>query len=113
MFANLIPFWIIGIFALVVSILLAWLISGLWPVGSLWNILFFTWLFILTMTGMGLIISNSSSTMQQATFVMLFFVMIFVMMCGLLTPVGSMPDWAPAIAAVNPTKYIVDAMRGI
>lgn len=82
-------------------------------VGSLWNILFFTGLFILTMTGMGLIISNSSSTMQQATFVMLFFVMIFVMMCGLLTPVGSMPDWAQAIAAVNPTKYMVDAMRGI
>ena len=111
--AKLIPFWIIGIFALVVSILLAWLIYGLWPVGSLWNILLFTGLFILTMTGMGLIISNSSSTMQQATFVMLFFVMIFVMMCGLLTPVGSMPDWAQAIAAVNPTKYMVDAMRGI
>lgn len=111
--AKLIPFWIIGIFALVVSMLLAWLIYGLWPVGSLWNILLFTGLFILTMTGMGLIISNSSSTMQQATFVMLFFVMIFVMMCGLLTPVGSMPDWAQAIAAVNPTKYMVDAMRGI
>lgn len=111
--AKLIPFWIIGIFALIVSMLLAWLIYGLWPVGSLWNILLFAGLFILTMTGMGLIISNSSSTMQQATFVMLFFIMIFVMMCGLLTPVASMPDWAQAIAAFNPTKYMVDAMRGI
>ncbi len=111
--AKLIPFWIIGIFALVVSMLLAWLIYGLYPVGSLWNILLFTALFILTMTGMGLIISNSSSTMQQATFVMLFFIIIFIMMCGLLTPVKSMPMWAQAVAAVNPTKYMVDAMRGI
>lgn len=111
--AKLIPFWIIGLFALVACMLLAWAIYGLTPDGSLWTILVFAILFILTMTGMGLIISNNSSTMQQATFVMLFFVMIFVMMCGLLTPVQSMPDWAQYIAAVNPTKYMVDAMRGI
>lgn len=111
--AKIIPFWIIGIFALVVCMLLAWGIYGLVPAGSIWCILLFNCLFILTMTGMGLIISNQSSTMQQATFVMLFFVIIFIMMCGLLTPVKSMPDWAQAIAAVNPTKYMVDAMRGI
>ena len=70
-------------------------------------------LFILTMSGMGLVISNNSSTMQQATFVMLFFVMIFLLMCGLFTPVRSMPDWAQYIASVTPTLYMVDAMRNI
>ena len=70
-------------------------------------------LFILTMSGLGLVISNKSSTMQQATFVMFFFVMIFLMMCGLFTPVRSMPDWAQSIAAFTPTKYMVDVMRNV
>lgn len=110
---KLIPYWIIGFLALSLCFFLAWLVYGLLPVGSVWTIYLFAGLFILTMTGMGLIISNSSSTMQQATFVMLFFVMIFVMMCGLLTPVKSMPRWAQGIAALTPTKYMVDVMRNV
>lgn len=110
---KLIPYWIIGYLALTLCFFLSWLVYGLVPLGSIWTIYLFAGLFILTMTGMGLIISNSSSTMQQATFVMLFFVMIFVMMCGLLTPVKSMPQWAQGIAALTPTKYMVDVMRNI
>lgn len=110
---KLIPYWIIGYLALTLCFFLSWLVYGLVPVGSIWTIYLFAGLFILTMTGMGLIISNSSSTMQQATFVMLFFVMIFVMMCGLLTPVKSMPPWAQGIAALTPTKYMVDVMRNV
>ncbi len=109
--AKMIPYWIIGLVALTFAFLLAWLIFGLTPAGSLGTIYLFAGLFILTMAGMGLLVSNISSNMQQATFVILFFVMIFIMMCGLLTPVSSMPDWAQAIAAVNPMKYMVDVMK--
>lgn len=111
--AKLIPYWAIGLLALTLCFLLAWLIYGLTPVGSVWTMYLFAAIFILVMTGIGLIISNKSSTMQQATFVMLFFVMIFIMMCGLLTPVQSMPDWAQAIAALTPTKYMVNVMRAV
>lgn len=111
--AKLIPYWAIGILALSLCFLLAWLIYGQTPAGSLWTIYLFAAIFILVMTGIGLIISNKSSTMQQATFVMLFFVMIFIMMCGLLTPVQSMPEWAQAIAAFTPTKYMVNVMRAV
>ena len=65
------------------------------------------------MTGFGLVISNKSSTMQQAVFVMFFFAMIFIMLSGLLTPVDSMPAWAQVISALCPTTYIVDALRNI
>ena len=53
------------------------------------------------MSGFGLIISNYSATMQQAMFVMFFFLMVFILMSGLFTPVRSMPDWAQWIAAFN------------
>ncbi len=109
--AKLIPYWAIGLVALSFGFFLSWIIFGMVPVGSVLTIYFFSCLFILTMTGMGLIVSNKSSTMQQAVFVMLFFVMIFIMMSGLLTPVESMPDWAQAIAAFTPTKYLVNVLK--
>ncbi len=62
---------------------------------------------------MGLIISNYSQTMQQAVFVMYFFVMILLLMSGLFTPVRSMPDWAQWIATFNPLSYFVTVMRSV
>ena len=112
-FAKLIPFWIIGVVTLSLGFLFAWLIYGLVPAGSVGLLYFFSIIFIFTMTGFGLVISNKSSTMQQAVFVRFFFVMIFIMLCGLLTPVNSMPDWAQAIAALTPTKYMVNALNCI
>ena len=111
--AKLIPYWIIGFTALSLGFLIAWALYGLTPAGSLPTIYFFALLFILTMTGAGLVASNYSSTMQQSIFVMFFFIIIFVMMSGLLTPVQSMPAWAQAIAAATPTKYFVDVMRDV
>lgn len=58
-------------------------------------------------------ITNYSSTMQQAMFVMFFFVMIFVLMSGLITPVESMPEWAQTMTLFTPPRYFVDAMRSV
>lgn len=111
--AKLIPFWVIGFITLSLAFLLAWFVYGLTPAGNIGVIYVFAIFFILTMTGLGMAISNHSATMQQATFVMFFFVIIFVMMCGLLTPVSSMPGWARIIAGATPTKYMVDVMRSV
>ena len=111
--AKLMPFWIIGFIALSIAFLLSWLVYGLVPAGSFGTLYLFCGLFIFTVTGAGLVVSNHSSTMQQATFLMFFFVIICIIMSGLLTPVGSMPGWAKAISGATPTKYIVDALRSI
>lgn len=111
--AKLIPFWIIGFVTLSLAFFLAWLIYGLAAAGSYGTLYLFCGLFIFTVTGAGLVVSNYSSSMQQATFVMFFFVIICILMSGLLTPVSSMPGWAKAIAGITPTKYMVDALRGV
>lgn len=54
-----------------------------------------------------------SHTTQQAVLVMYFFTMILLLMSGLLTPLRSMPEWAQYIAAANPLRYFVEAMRAI
>ena len=56
-------------------------------------------------------ISNHSDTMQQATFVMMFFMVILILLSGLFTPISSMPQWAQDITILNPLKYLMQVMR--
>lgn len=109
--AKLIPYWIIGFAVISICMGLAALIYGIYPVGSLLTIFLFASIYILVVSGAGLVISNYSDTMQQAMFVMFFFMLIFILVSGLFTPVTSMPQWAQAITAVNPLKYFIQVMR--
>ena len=109
--AKLIPYWIIGFLVLSICMGIAALVYGLLPVGSLLTIYLFVGIYILVVSGFGLLISNYSNTMQQAMFVMFFFIMVFILMSGLFTPIASMPHWAQAITIFNPLKYLMQVMR--
>ncbi len=110
---KLLPYWIMGIFVLTFALFLAWLVYGFRPAGSLLTIYVFAIVFISLISGFGLIISNFSDTMQQAMFLIFFFMLVFMLMSGLFTPVSSMPQWAQTIDIINPLKYFITAMRGI
>lgn len=109
--AKLIPYWIIGVIVVIICMGLGALVYGLYPAGSLLTIFLFATIYILVVSGMGLVISNYSDTMQQAMFVMFFFIMILLLMSGLFTPVSSMPEWAQKITILNPLKYFIEVMR--
>lgn len=111
--AKLIPYWLMGMLVLTICFTLAWAVYGLVPRGNILIVYSVAVFFILTMSGMGLVISNYSATMQQAMFVMFFFVMVFMLMSGLFTPVRSMPEWAQWIAAFIPPRYFVEVMRNV
>ncbi|MDR1671664.1 MAG: ABC transporter permease [Alistipes sp.] len=108
---KLLPNWLIGLVVLGFCMAVAALVYGLTPAGGVGTVFLFAGIYIVVVSAMGLVVSNHSSTMQQAMFVMFFFVMIFLLMSGLFTPVRSMPGWAQAIAAVNPLKYFIEVMR--
>ena len=78
--AKLIVYWVAGLIVITIAMLVAWLVYGLAPIGSLLTIYAISFLFILVISGFGLIASNISGTMQQAIFFMLFFVMVFMLM---------------------------------
>jgi ABC-2 type transport system permease protein len=111
--AKLIPYWIMGIVVLSLAMLIASLLYGLTPVGSLWSIYLAAALFVLSMSGLGVIIANYSNTMLQTMMLMFFIVMVFVMMSGILTPVDSMPHWAQVVTYFLPPRYLVDIMRAV
>jgi ABC-2 type transport system permease protein len=109
--AKLIPYWLLGFTVLTICMILAYFVYGLYPLGSIAVIYLFTLLFILVISGLGLVVSNTSHTMQQAMFIMFFFIMIFNLMSGLLTPIRSMPEWAQTITVFNPLRYYIQMMR--
>lgn len=109
--SKLIPYWAVGFFVLTYSMLLAWLVYGLVPLGSVATIYLFTTLYIIVVSGLGLVISNRSETMQQALFLMFFFLMVFILMSGLFTPVASMPQWAQTLTYANPLRWFIEVMR--
>ena len=111
--AKLIVYWIAGFIVITIALLVAWIVYGLSAVGSLAVIYAGAFLFILTISGFGIIASNISSTMQQAIFFMFFFVMVFMLMSGLLTPIESMPQWAQYITYLLPPRYFISIMRSV
>ena len=111
--AKLLPYWAIGFVVLTLCLGLAWLFYGILPVGRLIVIYGCAAVFILSVSGLGLVISNHSSTMQQAMFVMFFCMIILALMSGLFTPLSSMPEWAQTITLFNPLKYMIEIMRSV
>jgi ABC-2 type transport system permease protein len=109
--SKIIPFWVIGFIVLTIGFIIAYLVYGLSPVGSLGTIYPAAALFIFTMTGIGLVVSNKSDTMQQAMMIAMFFLVIFILMSGLLTPISSMPNWAQTLTYANPLRYYAEIMR--
>ena len=108
---KLIPYWTIGLFVFTLTLILAALVYGLVPRGNLLTIYFSVLIYISTVSGLGLLISNYSSTMQQAMFIIFFFIIIFILISGLFTPIVSMPKWAQTFTYFNPLRYFIEIMR--
>lgn len=110
---KMIPYLAVAYFMVFSCILLAKIAFGYGCAGSLLDICIFTLAHIIVMASFGLLVSNYSDNAQQAMFIVWFFSMIFMLVGGIFTPIGSMPEWAKIVAYVNPLTYFADAMRGI
>lgn len=110
---KLVPFWIIGLFDLGFGLLIAFIVFNLPIVGSLLTLAVFASVYLLGVMGIGLFISTVTETQQQVMFVSFFFMMIFILMGGIFTPVESMPEWAQLIDRLNPIFYFMKVMRMI
>ena len=111
--AKLIPYWLIALFVITVCLLLAWLVYDISPAGPVWLIYVLAMLLALFFSSFGLIVSNYSDTMQQAIFVMWFFVVSIMLLSGLFTPTRSMPQWAYLTTYIKPMHYFIDAIRTV
>ena len=110
-FAKVLPFWILGLIVVGLGVTLIDLIYGISVAGSIPLLFLASFAFIVTMSLFGVIISNLAETLQQAMFLILFFILILFLVSGLFTPVDAMPVWAKFIAWLNPLTYYIHATR--
>jgi ABC-2 type transport system permease protein len=108
---KLIPFWLMGLIVFTLGLLVAWLVYGIWPAGSLLTLYLFAAVYLIALLGFGLLISTYTNSQLQAMFVAFFFVMIFMLMSGLFTAVASMPRWAQIIANLTPVTHFIRVIR--
>ena len=110
---KLLPFWIIGLVELVFGIITVRIVFNIPLLGSLPLIIGIAGIYMLVILAMGLLISTLTDTQQQAMFIAWFFMVIFMLMGGIFTPVESMPDWAQSLTLINPISHFVRVMRMI
>ncbi len=108
---KLFPFWVLGIFILFFGMNIGRFLFEVPLLGNPFVILLFASIYILVFLGMGFLISNFTDTQQQAMFIAWFFVVIFILMSGLFTPIESMPSWAQKLTEFNPIRYFIEVIR--
>ena len=108
---KMIPFWILAFVVFTFGLVISRFVYGVHMQGNLLLLYFFLSVYLLAVLGYGLLISTFAETQQQAMFINFFFVMIFILMSGLFTPIESMPNWAQKITLLNPLAYMIDAVR--
>ncbi|MGC1374509.1 MAG: ABC transporter permease [Candidatus Sulfotelmatobacter sp.] len=106
------PFFLIGLFD----------VSLIATVGTFWfevpfrgNILVLfagAILFLLSMQGVGLLISTVSATQQQAMVTSFFFIMPAVTFSGFAFPISTMPMWLQYLTYLSPLRYFLVVLRG-
>jgi ABC-2 type transport system permease protein len=111
--AKLLPMVGIALVELTIGLLIARYIFGVPMRGSITLVYAAALLYLVGALGIGLWISTIVETQQQAMFVTLFIVMIYLLMSGLFTPVRSMPNWAQWMAEANPVKHFIELVRAV
>ena len=110
---KLLPFWFIALFELAFGLVLARIIFHIPILGSVWLIFGVAAVYLLVVMGIGLFVATVSNTQQQSMFLSWFFMVIFILMSGLFTPVENMPGWAQNLNIINPIAYFIRIMRMI
>ena len=111
--AKMIPFWVVGMVVFTVGLVVAYVVYGIFPLGSLAVLYLFAAVYLIALLGFGLLISTYSDNQLQAMFVAFFFMMIFMLMSGLFTSIESMPLWARTISHLTPITHFIKVIRMI
>jgi ABC-2 type transport system permease protein len=108
-----VPVLLIGLFDTTLISLVGTLWFGVPLRGSIGVLAIGSVLFILCMLGIGLFISTISMTQQQAMVSGFFYNMPAITFSGFVTPISSMPEFIQWLTYLNPSRYVLDVLRGI
>jgi ABC-2 type transport system permease protein len=110
---KLVPFALLGLLQLSLSLLVGLIWFRLPFEGNPLWIYLAAILFMLATLGMGLFVSTITSTQQQALFIAWFFMIFGLIMSGFFAPIENMVPWAQTVSLFNPLRYLIAIMRAV
>ncbi len=108
---KLLPFVVIALVEITIGLAVGMLLYKVPFVGSPVVLYGYTVLYMIAVLGIGLLISSSSDTQQQAMFMAWFLMVIFIFLSGFFTAIENMPNWARILTYFNPVRYFMDVVR--
>jgi ABC-2 type transport system permease protein len=108
-----IPFALVGLADVVLVTTVAILWFGIPFRGSLLLLFLATVLYILSGLGIGLLVSTTSSTQQEAFMATFLVFMPSILLSGFMFPVSSMPEAFQWITLLNPVRHYLVIVRGL
>ena len=81
--------------------------------GSLGAFFFATFIYIFTVTGLGLFISTISSNLADTVLFSIFILVPIMFLSGAWVPLESMPPWMQYLIRFSPLKYYLDIGYGV
>lgn len=111
---KLMPFAVIGLLDLLVVTAITVFFFGVPLRGSLAVLVVLSLPMLVTLLGLGLLVSTVVSNQQQAMLSSMFLLMIpFIYLSGLMFPIENMPRAIQAITWAIPLRYYVPVIRGV
>lgn len=81
--------------------------------GGLFALYFGLLLFVVAVTGVGLMISSLAVTQQQALLGVFLFMVPSIILSGFATPIANMPVWEQHLTLINPMRYFLVIVRAV
>lgn len=110
---KIVPGIIIGMFEGLFMLTMGTLILGVPFTGSLLLYTLSLFVFVASISGIGLFISSLSSSQQQAMLGTFVFMMPSILLSGFATPIENMPTWLQPITYLIPLKYMLIISKGL
>lgn len=110
---KIIPGIIIGLIEGMVMLTIGTLVLGVPFTGSLILYLLSLFIFVSSISGVGLFISAISTTQQQAMLGTFVFIFPSVLLSGYATPIENMPTWLQPVTYIIPLRYMLIISKGL
>lgn len=110
---KLLPFLILSIVSMMVTIFAAKHIFTLSIAGSYFDLMISSFIFLSVTLSLGILISTVAATQQQAMFISWFFMVFLILLSGIFVSVDNMPEIIRKATLLNPMRYFVQIIRDI
>ena len=110
---KIVPGIIIGIGEGLLMCVLGTSVLGVPFTGSFLLFFISLFVFVTSISGVGLFISSLSATQQQALLGSFIFMMPAILLSGYATPIENMPEWLQPVTYLIPLRYMLIISKGL